>query len=274
MSQRLPQLDGLRGIAILGALLSHYSWALPEASPHTPFSILKRVLSFGWIGVDLFFVLSGFLIGGILIANRHRPPANYFQSFYARRFFRIIPLYAIAVALYALTGFSSKLEAFVGSGTVISGWWYVTLTQNIEGALYNDLYSFGQSWSLAIEEQFYLLVPLAIFLIPIRWLPRGLVGLIVASLVFRGTLMVFGGNIDRAVYTLLPSRMDSLLIGIGCAWILEYRSKWLRREQIIITGLLAGIGGTLLFIVMNWDQSSAQMSTIGFTMIAALAQSR
>ncbi len=101
MSSRLPHVT-----------LVHFNYVLPTTSPHSALSLLEHAISFGWMGVDLFFVLSGFLIGGILIDNRNRE--NYFATFYARRFFRIIPMYLIVIPLYATT--TAKLGAFVGNG--------------------------------------------------------------------------------------------------------------------------------------------------------------
>src|ERR1700689_5530178 len=85
----VPELDGIRGMAILLVVIFHWG-AFDEGHSILP-GKLERLLSFGWSGVDLFFVLSGFLIGGILLDVRDSP--NYFKVFYMRRFFRIVPLY-------------------------------------------------------------------------------------------------------------------------------------------------------------------------------------
>src|ERR1700687_4769637 len=109
---RIPELDGLRGMAILLVLVAHYF-----AVPGTRAASLLNGYWFrlGWTGVDLFFVLSGFLIGGILLEVRDSP--NYFRTFYARRFFRIIPLYFAWILIYVvLSVFGwNFLSARVGS---------------------------------------------------------------------------------------------------------------------------------------------------------------
>ena len=87
--RQIPALDGVRGIAVLIVVLHHLQYVIPSAS--TGWGILKAGFYIGWTGVDLFFVLSGFLITGILLDTR--PAANYFRSFYARRTLRIFPLY-------------------------------------------------------------------------------------------------------------------------------------------------------------------------------------
>jgi hypothetical protein len=97
--RRIPELDGLRGIAILLVLLWH---AVFQIQPHS--TLLTRILSLGslsWSGVDLFFVLSGFLIGGILLDEKHSP--RYFETFYARRAYRILPLYALLLVSQIVT---------------------------------------------------------------------------------------------------------------------------------------------------------------------------
>lgn len=87
---RIPELDGLRGLAILLVISVHYFYN-PDANMPVALHFLQGFFCLGWTGVDLFFVLSGFLIGGILLEVRASP--NYFKTFYIRRFFRIVPLY-------------------------------------------------------------------------------------------------------------------------------------------------------------------------------------
>jgi peptidoglycan/LPS O-acetylase OafA/YrhL len=92
---RIPELDGLRGIAILLVLFYHYV-SIPPGQISTQFP--QTIFAIGWSGVDLFFVLSGFLIGGMLLDVRESP--NYFKTFYGRRFYRIVPLYYLSIAAY------------------------------------------------------------------------------------------------------------------------------------------------------------------------------
>ena len=97
---RILELDGIRGLAALVVVLFHYTIIGPGASFHTMLYWGRAVFRLGWSGVDLFFVLSGFLIGGILLDSRNSP--RYFRTFYARRSFRILPLYFVWLALYPL----------------------------------------------------------------------------------------------------------------------------------------------------------------------------
>src|ERR1700733_7813020 len=106
--RRIPQLDGLRGIAVLLVVLYHFVPSMVLAGIG-----LQRSFHFGWCGVDLFFVLSGFLIGGILLDARESP--SYFRTFYSRRFYRIFPLYYIWIFFYAVlaAGAFSRLPASI-----------------------------------------------------------------------------------------------------------------------------------------------------------------
>src|SRR2546425_646800 len=98
LSGRIPELDGLRGVAIGSVLIWHYFVLPTVAAPGTPLSYARVFGGLTWSGVDLFFVLSGFLIGGILLDARQA--TNYFQVFYTRRFFRIVPIYAAILLLF------------------------------------------------------------------------------------------------------------------------------------------------------------------------------
>lgn len=99
-SKRIPQLDGLRGIAILLILIWHYVVCQVSYFPNLFCVQVIQALNFTWSGVDLFFVLSGFLIGGILLD--HRKADNYFQVFYIRRICRIFPLYFLWMAIFCV----------------------------------------------------------------------------------------------------------------------------------------------------------------------------
>lgn len=268
-TERLPQLDGLRGIAILGVLLVHYSFALPPSSPKTPLSLLEHALSFGWMGVDLFFVLSGFLIGGILISNRHERAGGYFKTFYVRRFCRIVPLYGVALLIGVTTNRSAHLGPVFSeseSGHYISWLWYLTFTQNFPAALH-ELRWFGQSWSLAVEEQFYLLIPLVIWLIPDRRILRSLAVLIILSIGLRLVLFIMLPGAD--VSKLLPSQMDVLLIGVACAWLIAAEPKLLHIHRAAITVVALATGLIMLgFVALNWNYWSPQMITIGLSFFA------
>ena len=149
-NSRLPELDGLRATAIILVLISHHLAAIPV-------HWIKAVADAGWVGVDLFFVLSGFLIGGILLDQR--AAANYYRVFYARRFFRIVPLYALLVVPGLLVLGLGLQHLFAGNslgGRAAGGLWFCPFfLQNVGAVLGMSPPNYlGPTWSVAVEEQF------------------------------------------------------------------------------------------------------------------------
>jgi peptidoglycan/LPS O-acetylase OafA/YrhL len=158
VNQRVPGLDGVRGIASLMVVIFHYVSVTAVVTPGTPASYAARALNMGMTGVDLFFVLSGFLITNILLESRHA--VNYFRVFYVRRICRIFPLYYTVLAIWGLA-----LLIFGGHndliGTTVPKWSFTTFTQNIAIGLLGvwSPVMLMSTWSLAIEEQFYAVLP-------------------------------------------------------------------------------------------------------------------
>src|SRR6476660_4309501 len=152
---RVPELDGLRGLAILLVLVFHFISQEGSTAPHSFASHLQRIVAMGWTGVDLFFVLSGFLIGGILMDVRTSPA--YFRTFYIRRFFRIIPIYYVWIVLYILLlRFAGAfVRAHSNSGvmppTGVPIYLHFLFLQNLGLAALVGLAGawFGHTWSLA-----------------------------------------------------------------------------------------------------------------------------
>jgi peptidoglycan/LPS O-acetylase OafA/YrhL len=202
-------LDGIRGLAILLVMVYHFTVPGPASIDR----VWGAVAAFGWAGVDLFFVLSGFLITGILYeakGGRH-----YFRNFYARRTLRIFPLYyAVMTVLLVLLPRLPHPRAALSGQAAADQLWYWTYLSNFAIGLRHEwhLGSIDLSWSLAIEEQFYLLWPAVVFLLGRRALLRVCIGVIVAAVVTRTALTLFGGH-PIAVNVLTPCRMDSLAMG-------------------------------------------------------------
>lgn len=278
-TKRIDELDGVRGLAIVLVLLEHYvkTPLLAERDPIAGF--LVKLLNFCFAGVDLFFVLSGFLIGGILLRNRN--VSNYLPAFYVRRLARLSPLYLLTIAGFALC--APYLSA---SGTEIGRWmaeghgalplWsYPLYVQNIMmvvrgvgGGIW-----LGPTWSLAIEEQFYLFAPLLILLLPDRSLPRVLVALIVSAPVLR-TLNVMLSSDVMAAFVLLPCRWDALCIGILLAWSLQQPAvvTWLRTHQYELRHRLwLAVAALLGMSFYGIKVGSAPMLTLGHTFLALVA---
>lgn len=202
MKQRIPQLDAVRGIAILIVMVHNSAGHLTSL----PF---QRVLSFGWMGVDLFFVLSGFLITGILLDTNRSP--EYFKNFYARRCLRIWPLYFTLLLLMfvAIPLLRPSVGAMVTARS--SPWWaYPLFLQNFlvqhPSAAVGPL---GVTWSVAIEEQFYLVWALVVRFCSsthLRWIAISVIRL---SPLVRLCLLLHHVNL----YTSIFCRMDGLMAG-------------------------------------------------------------
>lgn len=243
-------LDALRGIAIGQVIV----WHLIEPGLEKRLPLAGRIFSATWSGVDLFFVLSGFLIGGILLKNRGAE--NYYTVFYARRMLRIIPLYVVALCV-----------AVLGYGTAFQGY-YLIFGQNVVWAA-QDMFGPGptaMTWSLAVEEQFYLCLPIMVALIPARSLPKVIIALILAAPAFRIVCHWFG--YPHAAYLLLPARMDSLFIGVLIAWVAhEGRLQDLRRVAGVLIWPL-GFAFAVLTI-LNLSELGLIMGTLGYTLIAS-----
>lgn len=217
--KRIAQLDGVRGIAILLILIWHYLECQILPAPGSFAWSLHQALRYTWSGVDLFFVLSGFLIGGILLDNRDT--SNYFRIFYLRRICRILPLYYLSLALFMVFTATalSRSEAFewLFSGP-LPIWSYATFTQNILISISGDFGAnwLGVTWSLAIEEQFYLFVPVLIYFLQ----RRTLVFVLVVAVVFAPILRCDSAPIVGVVNTLW--RSDSLLSGVCLAILVRW----------------------------------------------------
>jgi len=214
---RLTQLDGLRALAVLSVIVWHYVAAPLQAAGHR-FDGVEKLLLLTWSGVDLFLVLSGYLIADILF--KARDATNYFRVFFWRRFCRLMPLYALLLASFfvarALLAGEATFQPMLESNAV-APWTYFVLVQNVGMALQG---TFGAgwltpTWSLALEWQFYLILPLLIRYAPRRVVLTVAVGAIVAAPLLRALVPPLVG------YVSLPTRMDSLFLGVILAHALS-----------------------------------------------------
>lgn len=205
----IPALDGLRGIAVLAVLVLHFTIMRPLSTMEMGF---VRVLGMGWTGVDLFFVLSGFLITGILYDAKGGE--WYFRNFYMRRTLRIFPLYyAYLTLLFVVLPLlvPATRPDYRGFDNVF---WLWTYLGNVRFALGGWEAMPGHTthlWSLAVEEQFYLVWPLLVWATSRRGMIRICVGAVVAATLIRIGLHLAAEPV--AAYALMPARMDALAIG-------------------------------------------------------------
>jgi peptidoglycan/LPS O-acetylase OafA/YrhL len=209
--ERVIEIDGLRGIAVSLVLIWHFFGALLPKHASPVVGVLAETLIFGRTGVDLFFVLSGFLIVGILVDRRDC--TNYFGIFYARRSLRILPPYLLLIGIFwAITLQVSPSQYF---NKDIPLWSYLTFTQNLNMAAMNAWGPSGASvtWSVAIEEQFYLACPLIVYMTPFRYLARVLLGVGLASILARGMSYLLVPENVFAPYVFTLFRLDGLCAG-------------------------------------------------------------
>jgi peptidoglycan/LPS O-acetylase OafA/YrhL len=274
LAARIPELDGLRGLAILFVILCHYV-GNPD---HSPLGFLPNrfLLAFtvGWSGVDLFFVLSGFLIGGILLDARDKP--NYFRAFYMRRVFRILPIYYLWTLLFAVTVIVVSLFFPGGLGVTYHDLLRVPVQllflQNIFVGMPAFTWTwFVVTWSLAIEEQFYLLAPPLIRFLTLRRFTIVLCATIVLAPLLRFMLFRYWAPGTYLCAFLMPCRADSLSCGmlLAVGWrdarFREFVRNHTAELQRAVVVLFLGVGGLLWWLV---HPINAVTVTVGYTWLA------
>ena len=203
---RLPALDGIRGVAVLMILVFHFWQSLFHLPAAASLQAHLRILVGGQTGVDLFFVLSGFLITGILLNAKGTP--HFLKNFYLRRALRILPLYYLVVCGYFAAGWinSGFHEAFSKE------WWYFPYLQNVGMTFWpRQVGEPGHFWSLGVEEHFYLFWPWLVLFCGERRLPKVLLAIIAAAMGFRVLLVPFVGPTN--IFWFSPCRLDALALG-------------------------------------------------------------
>jgi peptidoglycan/LPS O-acetylase OafA/YrhL len=222
-----PALDGVRGVAILAVMFCHFAGIFTSHS--TPEYLVYRWLAEGGKGVDLFFVLSGFLITGILLdAAKDR---GFFSTFYFRRALRILPLYfaylfftAVILRNYAIV--TSHSDPYASAPTA----WFVTFLGNWPPA--RSLFQpWSHLWSLCIEEQFYWIWPIVIFVIPRRYLGRTFLLLIAAVFYYRYRAIEAGVDVEFLKRCTLL-RVDTFAIG-GLVALAVRRPRWRKVGEML-----------------------------------------
>ncbi|MGH8227124.1 MAG: acyltransferase family protein [Steroidobacteraceae bacterium] len=261
-SRHLPALDGIRGVAIIWVVfhncLANFA---PAGGPLHLIDLLARP---GWIGVQIFFALSGFLITAGLL--RTQGVRNYFSGFYARRALRILPLYygvllVSLVMLPRLVGSQGVLHQAVDHQATL--WLF---TSNWSSA---SVYGFSHFWSLAVEEQFYLMWPFLVYRLGPRPLLAACGGIALASLIVRIGMVLHGAS-PNAVYMETPCRMDALALGSAGACLIRIPSicNYVKARLAVIGTatfclFLAGIPLTAAY-----DEGRAGCEIYGYTILA------
>jgi peptidoglycan/LPS O-acetylase OafA/YrhL len=281
-SPHLPALDGLRGVAILLVCFYHYASQAGQLVDGTSLAsrLAGRCARLGMHGVDLFFVLSGFLITRILLESKDT--RGYFRNFYARRTLRIFPLYygflfLLLVIAPRLAPHSSMLAA-AGQDQA----WLWTYTADVKVALEDRWLFCGTSatvcgqgielnhlWSLAVEEHFYFFWPLIVWFCDRRALLQTCVGLSLLALAVRLLLR----DDWHAVYALTPCRIDALVAGAVVA-VLEREPAWsvaLRRYGWPLALLAAIAFAVIVGLPGELEARSPAVRATAFTFTSILA---
>ena len=264
---RLFGLDTLRAFAVLIVMLYHLTifGELP--------SRLRIVTSYGWMGVDLFFVLSGFLIGQQALKPYLTRQRFSIPEFYRRRAYRILPAYLVVLTLYFL--FPGLREA----PRLAPLWKFLTFTMNIGFSF--DRRCFSHAWSLCVEEYFYLVLPLLVALLMRRPSARKTVAILASVTIFGICLRAFlithyPDEVWTRIYYPTYTRLDGLLTGVALAIVRAFRPAWWqalmqRGHTLFLTGIVCVSGVIWMFRNddLGSDTGSAMWGVIlGFPLLS------
>jgi peptidoglycan/LPS O-acetylase OafA/YrhL len=261
---RLPALDGLRALAICVVLVHNVS-VFDRLGASLAEKVWNFVVGAGWIGVQLFFVLSGYLITGILLDGRDQPHG--LRTFYVRRSLRIFPLYYLF-----LIGRFLLLPLFIPAAAVAasSQIWFWLYLSNWSELFHRGVDGLSHFWSLAVEEQFYLSWPWAVRRLSPRRFVQLCVGLTVLPLLARVTFWVAHVDQHWSYFSTL-ARADGLAWGALVA--IAARSTWPREKlarlwKVATMVSVAGLGAVLVF-VHGFSRFQPVVETVGYTLFAA-----
>ena len=264
-TQRINGLDHLRALAITFVFFYHCAMLFQFGD------LLPHIVKFGWTGVDLFFVLSGYLIGGQLLRRVASGKEIHITDFYVQRFLRIMPPYWLVLAIYF------TIPAVIERSQLPPLWRFLTFTQNfgldasVEGA-------FSHAWSLCVEEHFYLLLP-ALILIFARFrlgsrafLLGGLLTLLGMAIRSHAWTRVAAGdgNWHQLVYYPTYGHIDGLIAGVSVAGISIFYPRqwsWLGERNRLV--LIAGLAVLLVAYLINDGLKDWLPSVVAFPLVAA-----
>ena len=257
--RHITALDGLRGLAVIFVLVFHV-FQIEPVPPSGLARLAYLSTRVGQTGVDLFFVLSGFLITGILYDSKGT--AGYFRKFYGRRSVRIFPMYFGVLIVATII-----LPMIVGHRVTDANPWALwTFTANVAGTFGHEPVTFGHYWTLAIEEQFYLLWPAVVFAAGRPALMRVCVGWILGSILVRAGLQRF----DLPVSSFTLGRLDSLAMGGLLALAARGPAgmrDWRDRAWIALAAMAAVMGP---LYVIKTGSHEAWLQVVKFTLLAFL----
>lgn len=272
-AHRLPGLDLLRAIAVVWVMLFH---SFLNEGPDEGFAWLCH---YGWMGVDLFFVLSGFLIGSQVLGPLARGERLSFSGFYLRRAFRILPAFVAVLAVYLL------VPGFRESPGLEPAWKFLSFTLNLL-IDYGQNQAFSHAWSLCVEEHFYLVFPLLAWWL-MRWSSSAAFIAICVSVVLGGVALRTGiwlydseteGPVGASarrwfaedIYFPTWTRLDGLVAGVVLASLKTFRAQWWRRAQGYANlALLAGLCALGLAMWLFRQRTGLLANAVGWPVLSA-----
>jgi peptidoglycan/LPS O-acetylase OafA/YrhL len=266
-AQRYVALDGLRGVAIAMVLWHHLVELNLPPGRASWLGWLRVSTALSWTGVDLFFTLSGFLIGGILID--HRGSGRLVRTFYLRRALRILPLYYFTLLVVAL----ACTAGLPGSFHLFPEWVYALFLTNIAIAHAGvwDWLPLSVMWSLAVEEQFYLIAPWLMRLVAPHRIPLFAAVLVALAEIGRAIIYFQYPSRQLPMHVLTPLRMDALAFGIWAAWLVRSPSSSLvagflsRHLDGCAAAIIAVFAGLTL---ARSTEGSGSMALFGYTLVS------
>ncbi|ADV84451.1 acyltransferase family protein [Terriglobus saanensis] len=237
--KRISQLDGIRGAAVGAVILHHMASILNIGlGRNVVVLVLYRLLHVGWLGVDIFFVLSGFLITGIILKDRPKP--NFWRNFYLRRAFRILPAFTVVFVVTLLMAHYLVPSMQISTSYVLAAIFFLA---NWTIVNFSEMPMLTHLWSLAVEEQFYFLWPQAAKRMSYTALFKLALGLALGSALLRTALAMTHLN-PYILYKITPTRMDGLAIGAALAVGIQlpgvhaFLARWWKRIALASIAML------------------------------------
>lgn len=267
VGRHYPAIDGLRGIAVLLVLWSHaayFAYEMNSVGMSGAAFLYYKFSQLGISGVDLFFVLSGFLITGILIDTRN--DKHNFKSFYIRRALRIFPLYyAVSFVFIIIVLCFSELNI----GKIVAHLFYL---QNFFGHNFDNFMVLNHTWSLAVEEQFYIFWPF-VFLAVYKRSFKFAIALCVCLILFSwvGRFLISNQGYEKVAYTYTLFRLDTLCLGALLSIIsVKYKDYLMKRQYLFVCGSIFSVGVLyLLFLFCDYGgETFSLLITVGFSVIS------